>query len=96
MVTWVNRLHGMNNLTTMREVRKQLNYLTSKEVELVHFNFFIIFILALIVLIYPMLYAQFEWQSYKKYENKFLKHVSPQTLPLCHIGYWSVTLPLGS
>ena len=57
MVTWANRLEGMTQLTTMREVRKQLNYLTSKEVDLVHFKFSVISILALCNLIYPMLHA---------------------------------------
>ena len=71
MVTWANRLKGMTQLTTVREVRKQLNYLTSKEVDLVHFKFSVIFILTLCVLIYPMLHAQFEWRPYKKYGNEF-------------------------
>ena len=32
MVTWASRLHGVNILMTVREVRKQLNYLTPNKV----------------------------------------------------------------
>ena len=65
----------------------------SKEVELVHFKFSVIFILALCVLIYPMLYAQFEWRPYRKYGNEFLKHVSKADIALFTtdsplISYW--------
>ena len=102
MVTWANQLQGMTQLTTMREVRKQLNNLTSKEVELVHFKFSVIFILALCVLIYLMLHAQFEWRPYRKYGKEFLKHVSKAdkalfTIDSPFISYWvlELTLPLG-
>ena len=62
----------------------------SKEVELVHFNFSIIFILGLCALIYPMLHAQFEWRSYRK---GFSNHVSEAdkalfTIESPFISYW--------
>lgn len=94
----------IDHLTTVRKVRKQLNYLTADEVYLVHFNFlyFRTQLLALKVLIYLIHHAQFEWQPYKKYGKEFLNSVSKKdkTLfttdsPLYPIGCLSVTTPIG-
>lgn len=63
MVTWADWLSGLNHVTTVREVRKQLNYLTTDEVYSVHFYFLSFYtqLLALkVLIIYLMLYAQFE------------------------------------
>lgn len=66
------------HFTNVRKVRRQLNYLTADDVYLVHFNFlyFRTQLLALKVLIYLMLHAQFEWQPYKKYGKEALNSVS--------------------